>query len=386
MRNKYVRFCALCFSIMIMINGFSFAKEDEKEDVLNTIMTIDEAVAYALKHNPNVVDIGKKDKDQKKAYDDARAVYRFWQYKMKGAGYAFESPQEYLDCYGHSLELAELAYKSFLATKGTAEQTVAYNVRKLAYSIDELEKNVELLEKNVVKQENDVKIAKVKNSLNMITILDVTSSQITLSSTKLQLESLKTTLNSLRVNLKNLMGYDISKELTVTIPEQEMKILNVENLSEIIDKSLDTNGEAVTAKISYKQKEINNILATKTNWFDTSEQKRDAKKEFSDAEARLNNSLNYIKENLYSLYNQVKFNEESVIIKKQEYDQLNIKYNQMKVMSELGMVTKHDFNAYEIALLNARNTYEAELHKNILLNERWNIAVLIGDVIAKQEV
>lgn len=386
MRNRCVRFCALCFSIMLMINNFSFAKEIVKEEELNPVMTIEEAVEYALKHNPNVVDIERKAKDQKEVYDDAKDTYRSWQYKLKSGGYSFETPQEYFDCYGHSLELADLAYKSFLAGKGTAEETVSYNVKKLVYSIDELEKNIELLEKTVVKQENDVKIAKVKNSLNMITILDVTSAQITLSSTKLQLESLKTTLKSLHVNLKNLMGYDINKELTVTIPEQEMVILDVEDLAGTIEKSLETNGDAVTAKISYKQKEMNNILAVETKWLETSEERRDAKKEFSDAEARLNNSLNYIKENLYSLYNQVKTNEESVIIKKQEYDQLKIKYNQMKVMSELGMVTKHDFNSYEIALINTRNTYEAELHKNILLNERWNIAILVGDVIAKQEV
>jgi outer membrane protein TolC len=368
-----------------MINNCSFAKEIIKEEDLTTTMTIDEAIEYAIKHNPNVVDIGRQAKDQKELYDDAKDTYRFWQYELKSGGYSFETPQEYFDCHGHSLELADLAYKSFLATKGTIEQTVAYNVRKLAYSIDELEKNIEVLEKTVIKQENDLKIAKVKNNLNMITILDVTSSQIALSSTKLQLESLKTTLKSLRVNLMNLMGYDISKELAVTIPEQEIVILDVENLSEIIDQSLETNGDAITAKINYKQKEMNNILATNTSWIETSEERRNAKRDFSDAEARLNNSLNYIKENLYSLYNQVKFNEESVIISKQEYDQLKIKYNQMKVMSDLGMVTKHDFNSYEIALINARNTYEAELHKNILLNERWNIAILVGDVIAKQE-
>ena len=386
MRNRGIRFGALCLSIMLIMNNFSYAKEIVKEEELNTVMTMDEAIEYALKHNPNVVDIERQAKKQEEAYDDAKDTYRSWQYKIKGGGYSFETPQEYFDCWGHSLELADLVYKSFLATKGTAEQSVAYNIRKLAYSIDELEKNIELLEKTVIKQENDLKIAKVKNNLNMVTILDVTSAQITLSSTKLQLESLKTTLKSLHVNLKNLMGYDIEKELTITIPEQEITILDVENLAEVIEKSLETNGDAVTAKISYKQKEMNNILATKTSWFETGGQKREAKKNFSDAEVRLNNSLNYIEENLYSLYNQVKANEESVIIKKQEYDQLKIKYNQMKVMSEIGMVTKHDFNAYEITLLNARNTYEAELHKNVLLNERWKIAILVGDVIAKQEI
>lgn len=378
-----MRVGALCLSLVLMLNSFSFAKEVVAEEE-KTVMTLDEAIDYALKHNSNVVDIGRKVKDQEEAYDDAKKTYRSWQNKLRSGGYAFETPQEYFDCWGHSLEMAELAYKSFLAGKGTAEQTVAYNVKKIAYSIDELEENIELLKKNVIKQENDVKIAKVKNSLNMVTILDVTSAELALSSTKLQLESLNTTLDSLRVNLKNLMGYDIEKDLTIELPEQEMTLLEVENLAEIIENSLETNGDAVTAKISYKQKEMNNILATETKWLETRDDVRDAKREFSDAEARLNNSLSYIKENLYSLYSQVKSSEESTIIAKQEYDQLKIKYNQMKVMCELGMVTKHDFNSYEIALLNAKNTYEAKLHENILLNDRWNIAITIGDVIAKQ--
>lgn len=385
MRNNKIKFYALCLSVILMMSNFSFAKDMIKEEI-TIVMTVNEAVDYALKHNPNVIDMERKAKDQKDAYDDAKKTYRSWQNKLRSGGYSFETPQEYFDCWGHSLEMADLTYKSFLASKGTVEQTVAYNVKKLIYSIDELEKNIELLEKTVIKQENDLKITKVKNSLNMVTFLDVTSAQITLSSTKLQLESLKTTLSSLYVNLKNLMGYDIEKDLRLTVSEEDMIILDVENLAEVIDSSLETNSDAVTAKITYKQKEMNNILATKTKWLETRDAIRDAKKEFSDAEVRLNNSLNYIKENLYSLYDKVKSSEEGVIISKQEYDQLQIKYNQMKVMNELGMITKHDFNSYEIALINARNTYEAKLHENILLNDRWNIAILIGDVIAKQEM
>ena len=38
--------------------------------------------------------------------------------------------------------------------------------------------------------------------------------------------------------------------------------------------------------------------------------------------------ISYIKENLYSLYNQIKTNEESTILAKAEYEQLKIKYNQ----------------------------------------------------------
>lgn len=385
MKNKVKKIGALFFSLVIMLNNFSFAKDISiEEEVTNSVMTLSEAVEYALEHNPTIVDIKRQVKDQEETYDDAKKTYRNWQYEIESGGYAFETPTDYLDCKGHSLEMAELAYKSFLATKGTAEQTISYNIKKIAYSIDELEKSIELLEKNIKKQEKELKIAELKSRVNMITSIDVTPFKTTVSATKLQLDSLNTTLDSLKVNLKNLMGYDIEKELTVTLPEQEMVNLHIKNLAETIDNSLETNGEAIKAKISYKQKEINNILATETPWLETRDDIKDAKKEFSDAKIRLDNSLNYIKANLHALYTTVKESEESVIIAEKEYREMENNHRKTNVMYQLGMVTMLDLNSMEIGLINARNKYETALHENILLNDRWNIAITIGDVIAAQ--
>ncbi len=382
---KKIKMMSLFLCFMLILNSFCLADETmvEVEDTSQvTTMTLDEAVQYALNHNANVVDINKMVKDQKELYDDAKDTYREWQDRVKHGGYAFDETYQYLDCWGYSLELAELGYNSFLATKGTTEETIAYTVKKLSYTIDELYKSMELLEKTIAKQEMDVKIAEVKSSLNMITILDVEAAKQTLASTKLQLVSLETTLDSLKTNLKSLMGFDVSKELVITIPDSELTILEVEDLAKTIEDSLETNGKAITEKISYKKKEINYILATKTHLL-VKDEIKDAKREYSDAEARLNNSINSIKNNLYNLYTNVKTSEENVILAKSEYDELQIKYNQMKVMHELGMITTHDFNSYEIALINAQNSYETALHENILLNERWNIALKVGDVLAE---
>ena len=78
----------------------------------------------------------------------------------------------------------------------------------------------------------------------------------------------------------------------------------------------------------------------------------------------------------------MKTNEKKTILAKEDFEQLNRKYDQMRVMYELGMITKHDFDAYEIAVMNAENTYETALHENRLLNERWKIAMTVGDVVA----
>lgn len=384
MKEKTGRISLIILFVCMLLTNISFA-EEVITDEETTVMTMEEATQYALKNNANIVDISRMVKDQEELYDNAKDTYMVWKNRLRKGGYSFETAQEYLDCWGYSFDLAKLSYNKFLATKGTAEETVKYSVKKLCYTIEELTKTIECLEKTITKQENDVKIAGVKHSLNMITLLDVDAARKTLDSTKLQLESLKSTLLSIKANLKNLMGFDVSRELIVTIPENEFTILNVENLQETIEKSLETNGAALSAKIEYAQKENNYIIATKTKFLPTAEDERDVKKVFSDAEARLNNSINLIKENLYSLYNSVKNNEESTILAKQEYEQLQIKYNQMKVMHELGMITTNDFNAYEIALLNSKNTYEASLHKNILLNERWNVALKVGDVLAEQE-
>jgi len=347
-------------------------------------MTLEEAIGYALEHNASIIDVARLEEDQEDIYDDAKKTYQSWKNKLKfGGGYSFETAADFLDCWGHSYELAELQYESFLASKESAEKTVAYNVMNLAYTIDEINKTIPLLEKTVEKQENDVRIAEVKVGLNMITQNDLDSAKATLGSTKLQLDSVKSTLTSLEISLKSLMGFDILQDLEITLPEYEFKVLEVENLAETIDNSLGTNSSAILANITYKQKEQQYILATETYFLETREAIKDAKKSFSDAESRLNNSVNSVKQNLLLLYQEVKRNEQETILAKEDYEQLQRQNKQMEVMYELDMITKHDFDAFQIALMNAENAYEKALHKNSLLNERWEIALAVGDVVSE---
>lgn len=370
--------------VFLLFSPVTFAKENTAttEEKASTVMTITEAVDYALEHNSNIIDVARLADDQEDIYDDAKTTYQNWKNKIRfDGGYSFETPADFLNCWGYGYELAELQYQSFLASKETAEKTVAYNVMKLAYTIDEVEKNIPLLEKTIQKQEDDVSIAEVKLNLNMITQNDLDSAKSSLTSTKLQLESLKTSLESLKISLKSLMGFDVLKELTITLPEYEFDILEVENLAETIENSLKTNASAISANIAFKQKEQNYLLATNTHFLETKEAIKDAKEVFGDAEIRLNNSINSVKENLLLLHQQVKTNERETILAKENFEQLNRKYDQMKVMYELDMITKNDFNAFEISVINAENTYQSALHENSLLNERWKIALTVGDVV-----
>jgi len=380
---KLKRILSLFLCLVLLLNNFSLAEEISEPNKI--VMTLEEAIEYTMKNNAVLIDTDFEDllKDQKELYNDAKITYFVWKNQVRNGGFAYDTPNDYLNRYGHGLEMSELTYNSFLSTKGGTEEKIGYTVKQLAYSVDELKKSLDLLEKTIEKQERDVKIAEVKSSLNMITPLDVETAKQTLTSTKLQLTSLESALVSLETGLKNLMGLDVSKELEIKLPEDEFSVLQVEDLYKTIEESLKTNKDAIAAKISYKQKEMNNIIATETHFLDRDSIKA-AKKAFSDAELRLNNEINIIKENLISLYNELKTNEESTILAKNEYEQLQIKYKQMQVMYELGMITEHDFNSYEIALINAKNSYESSLHENDLLNDRWEIALKYGDVLAKE--
>lgn len=385
---KKIKVGIVMLSAFLMFSPITLAEESAVTEVIeentSTIMTLEEAIDYALEHNSSIIDVARTEEDQEDAYDDAKRTYQIWKNKLRfDGGYSFETAADFLDCWGHSYELAELQYESFLASKESAERTIAYNVMNLAYAIDEINKSIPLLEKTIEKQENDVEIAEVKVSLNMITQNDLDTAKSTLKSTKLQLESLKSTLTSLEINLKSLMGFDILEKLEITLPEYELKHLEVEDLKETIENSLETNSSAIMANIAFKQKEQQYLLATQTHFLETKEAIKDAKELFSDAEIRLNNSINSVKENLLLLYQEVKRNETETLLAKEDYEQLQRQYKQMEVMYELDMITKNDFNAFEIALMNAQNTYEKALHQNSLLNKRWEIALAVGDVVSE---
>lgn len=365
-----VTFCLLC----------SVCIAEEVTTTQDNYMTMEQAVEYALKHNSTIVDLEKTVKDQKELYDDAKDEYRKWKNKVRSGGYSFEDENEYLTCWGYMMKISELQYNSFLSGREGAKQKIEYSVKNMIYSIFELEDNIELLNKSILKQENDVQIAEVKFSLNMITKNDLESVKSTLETSRLQLESIKKSLETLKISLKQIMGFNVTEELLIKRPEYVEKELTVEDLEKTIEDSLETNNSVLSAKLQYQQKENQYILATKTG-FMLRDDKKKAKDNYSDAEFRLNNDINSVKENLRILYNQVKDKESEVKIAKEELDRAKTQYEQAKVMFEVGLISKNSYLGSELAVMNAENAYKSKVKESTLLNDRFNIAIKVGDVI-----
>ena len=85
-------------------------------------MVINKVINYALEHNSSIIDVARTEEDQEDAYDEAKRTYQNWKNKLRfDGGYSFETAADFLDCWGHSYELAELQYESFLASKESAE-------------------------------------------------------------------------------------------------------------------------------------------------------------------------------------------------------------------------------------------------------------------------
>ena len=376
MRKIISAFLSLCILTSVC------AADLEATNVESGVFTLEEAIEYAIKNNSYLIDMEKNTDTQEELYDDAKTEYRKWKNQTKNGGYSFEESIEYLNCWGYSLELAKLQYESFLSNKNAAKFQVEYSVKSMIYNIFELEDSISLLEKTIEKQENDVKIAEVKYRLNMITETELDSAKTTLDSSKLQLESIKQSLASVKISIKQLMGYDVLKEISFEKPEYEVEELEIEDLESTINSSLETNVSALSSKIQYKQKENNYILATKTSFF-SKDEKKDAKKDYSDAEFRLNNEINSIKENMVILYNQVKEKEKETDIAKEELDSADSQFEQAKTMYEVGLISKNTYDGYELSFINAENTYKSKIKEEILLKNRWEIAISVGDIIAK---
>lgn len=374
------RFFCLIMTFVLCMN-FCFANEvsEVKEPVT---MTFDEAIEYALINNSSIIDMEKDTKDQKELLDDAKKEYTRWKNEIKSGGYSFENEAEYLASTGDMLELSKLQYDSFMLGKEGAKLQVSYSVKNLVYSIFELNDNIDLLEKSIAKQENDVEIANVKFALNMITENDVSNAKSTLENSRLSLNSAKDTLIGLEVSLKQIMGFDVNDELVIERPEYLLEELVVEDVDKIIDDSLATNTSVISAKMQYKQKENNYILATKTSFL-LKDEKKDAKRDFEDAEFRLNNEVSSIKKNLKILYNQVKDAENGINISKDEFERAKTQFEQAKVMYDVGLISRNSYLAYEISYMNSENSYKSKVKDGMLLKDRFNIAISVGDIIAK---
>lgn len=369
--------------VIALVLSFNFCLANVDSEVNEPVsMTLEEAIEYALVNNSSIIDLERSTKDQKELYDDAKTEYIRWKNEIRSGGYSFENEAEYLTSTGDILELSKLQYDSFMLGKEGAKLQVSYSVKNLIYSIFELKDNINLLEKNIIKQENDVEIANVKFMLNMITENELKNTKATLDTLRLNFNSAKDSLSSLEISLKQVMGFDVNKELVIKRPEYLVEELVVEDIDKVIDESLETNTSAISAKMQYKQKENNYILATKTSFL-LKDEKKDAKRNFEDAEFRLNNEISSIKENLKLLYNQVKDVENGIKISKDEFERAKVQFEQAKVMYDVGLISKNSYLAYELSVINAEKSNNSKVKEGILLKDRFNIAISVGDIIAK---
>lgn len=364
--------------VISMILSFGYAVELESSDVR---MTLDDAVQYALKNNTTLVDLRRTADDQEDMYDESKRTYRKWQNKLKfDGGYSFEEPQDYLDCYGYSFKLSELTYNNFIQNVKGAELNVEYTVKSLIYKIQEIKDNIFLLEKSIKKQENDIEIGEVKLRLNMITQDEFTTLKNTLEASKVSLEEMRKSLDTININLKQVLGIDITTNLSIVLSEKEILQFDAVDVENIVENSLVSNVSVILAKIEYQKKYNNYMLATETSWL-LRDEIRDAKKEFSDAEFRLNNEINLIRQNLLVLYNDVRNSEKSVAIAKEDLGIAKKKFEQAKTMYEVGLISKNSFLEYEVAFFNSQNNYKAKLNEEALIKDRWNIAISVGDIV-----
>lgn len=377
------RILSMFFAFFILVSvcfADTTLEIENTKEIVN--MTLEEAIQYALNNNFSIVDLENIADEQKDIFEDAYKDYCKWKNQLRTGGYAFDDENEYLACWGHLYELAKLNYDSFLSKKEGTKLQIEYSIKNMVYSIYELEDTISFLEKTIDKQEVDVKIANVKYSFNMITNNDFENTKAILESSKIQLESTKKTLDALKISLKQIMAFDIEKELIIKEPEYEVSELVIEDLEKTINESIDTNSFAISSKIDYKEKENKYILATKTSFL-LRDDKRNAKEAFSDAEIRLNNDINSIKENLNVLYYQVKSKEAEIKLAKEEMDRNNIQFEQAKVKYDIGIISKQAYLEHELSFINSKNSYRKKVKEGILLKNRFNIAINVGDIIAK---
>lgn len=371
-----VKKIGMLFICMCLLMNISIA---ESSDEIR--FTLEDAIKYGLEHNTKLIDIRRTEKDYKENFDDAKDEYRKWQNKLRNGGYSFESSQEYLDCWGYGLKTATLTYDSFIASKSALEKNVEYSITNLAYQIYLMNKNIAISESNIIKQENDLEIATVKLKYQMITQSSYNEIAQALNTSKLGLVELKNSLESLKINLKSVMGIDILKNVIIEVPDIESDRFEVENIVETVEKSLDTNKDVIAARIEYNAKLNNNILATKTHFLETRDDIKRAKENFEDAEYRLNNVINAVKEEMIVLYNEILANEEKESISKNKLENTITQIEQVNKMYGLGTISKNSFMEYNLLLNKAQLDYENQKVNNLLLRKRWEIAMVVGDIL-----
>lgn len=356
---------------VLLLSNFSFAKD----------ITLDEAINLAIENDSSIIMLNAEKRQQEREYNDIKKDTRIWQNKQ---GYSFQTADEYFLYTGDALKEAQLKYDVYLKSIENAKNKIEYNLLSSLYNLQLAEKNIALLEKNVEILEKQKLVHELKYKLNMISQVDLDNFILNYNETKNTLENAKNQYNLGKENIKIMLGQ--TEEVTVILPESEVKELIIEDIDKFISENINNNKNILELNYNYKKLENQHIMMKKSLYTDEYEMMIDninlQKKVVEDNYKALGTQVKLLTSNMSTMYksyyNNIKSSELDI---KTKYNQLELSKANMKVIEaryKEGYIAELDYQAAKLGVEQSEISYKKAVIDNILLNAEFERFIETG--------
>ena len=253
----------------------------------------------------------------------------------------------------------EIQMRNRVPNETILKETTEYMLRNYVGQIETYELDMQLIKEKIKIDERNVKNLELKKEMGLTSASEVTAAKQTLERTESSLESLGIALRNEELLLKNFLGISGAEKVRVSMEEREPEV----RVSDINIYTRTKISQAPTLKIldnaiemaEYNMNTHNGLMTLAESTLQKETDLAQAKRERSDAERKLDQSI----KQTYNTLNQLKESRKML-----ELDLEVAKENQEKIRAsfQAGLVTMTDVESSDLAILNA----EIALKKNII--------------------
>lgn len=316
-------------------------------------MTIDQATQYALENSPTYKSaIAAAKINEYNAKESAKTYKNYHDSDSYLSQMSISSFDMYLVRMGYVKNASDLQLRVAERECERQDANIKITVRKNFYTYLSAQEKVEIAENSLASTKERLSEADRKKKLGTISDIEYKTFENAVLTAENALEQAKRTSESSMRALKNVLGYELDKELAVSgkFERNTEKPLTPE---EVIAK-LDTSADIMTMNENMALAEERAKLAER--WYFANENGYWTEKyTLEKAQHDYTNNIEAIKLNVYNLYDALRTIDENIDSTEKSIELLKTTLDASKLQYDLGMITAQDYVEKEQQYVDAQN-------------------------------
>ncbi len=337
------------------------ANTDKDQSLDDNILTVDEALTMATEYSRTLKNLSEQNEINELTADDTRIDLRW--------------SNEYVEVTNLNVELKDLmnSLQNYDNNIEIEKEKLRLNIIEIFASIINAEDSVEMYDKEIELNERELKIAKIKNSLGLLSQTEYNSLITENEKIKSNKQSLESALEETYSSLNSVMGQPLSTRYTVEL-DVEYEPLGDVDLDYTITKATTSSQ---TIKDLENEAEIAEYKLDVYSHEYSGGYKETAQSNYAQATRNLEDAKTSMEADITSIYNNIKTSETEYANNTATLNQKKQELEVKKLQLELGKITQLEYDKAEYEIEQLENTIKQGVYSHYILVCKFNNPDLI---------